>query len=320
MVSVGCNYTVCFELKHLIKEQIDMALFTHNSGNYLIREDANIYYEVTGNPAGFPLILLHGGMGNLTDFNAILGSLVNDFKLIGLDFRGHGKSSLGTKALSYQTYQEDVEFLLDHLNIAHFGIMGFSDGGITAYRIASHKTSEKASQVKVLVAIAAHQQIHKNDFCFPFLANMTGPKWRAKFPVSTAYYDRINPEPDFDHLVEQAVKLWTSGKGSQYPNKAVKQIKAPCLLVRGEEDHLFSEIEMSKLNSLIKGSQMASIATAGHEAYQDNPYVFTQKVKLFLLEVLSSEIRLAPAISNEVKQLSEEQQSEKKQSEKEPVC
>lgn len=297
-----------------------MALFTHNSGSYITREDANIYYEVTGNLAGFPLILLHGGMGNLTDFNAILGSLVDDFKLIGLDFRGHGKSSLGTKVLSYQTYQEDVESLLDHLKITRFAIMGFSDGGITAYRIASRKTSKKATQVKALVAIAAHQQIHKSDFCFPFLANMTGPKWRAKFPAPTAYYERVNPAPDFDRLVEQAVKLWTSGKGSQYPDKAVKQIKTPCLLVRGEEDHLFSEIEMSRLNSHIKGSQMASITTAGHEAYQDNPYVFTQKVKPFLLEVLSSEIRLAQAISNEVKQLSEEQQSEEQQSEKEPVC
>ncbi|EAQ63867.1 hypothetical protein MED121_03818 [Marinomonas sp. MED121] len=307
-----------------------MALFTHNSGNYLTREDAKLYYEVIGNPAGFPLILLHGGMGNLTDFNAILSALVDDFKLIGLDFRGHGKSSLGTKALSYKTYQEDVEALLDHLNLSHFAIIGFSDGGITAYRIASHKTSEKASQVKALVAIAAHQQIHKNDFSFPFLANMTGPKWRAKFPVPTAYYDRINPEPDFDHLVEQAVNLWTSGKTSYYPDKAVKQIKAPCLLVRGEEDHLFSEMEMSRLNSLIKGSQTASIATAGHEAYQDNPYVFTQKVKPFLLEALSSKMRLTPAISNQVKRLSKKQQSkkqqsekqisDKQQSEKEPVC
>ena len=276
-----------------------MALFTHNSGNYLTREDAKIYYEVTGNSAGFPLILLHGGMGNLTDFNAILSSLVDDFKLIGLDFRGHGKSTLGSKTLSYKTYQEDVEALLDHLNISHFAIIGFSDGGITAYRIASYKTSRKAAQVKALIAIAAHQHLHKSDFSFPFLVNMTGSKWRAKFPASTAYYDRINPEPDFDHLVQQTVKLWTSGKTSYYPDKAVMQIKAPCLLVRGEEDHLFSEMEMAKLNALIKGSQTASIVMAAHEAYQDNPFVFTQKIKPFLLEIKSKPVA--------VKQISEKE-------------
>jgi len=264
-----------------------MALFTHTSGDYLEREGARLYFEVTGNQAGFPLLLLHGGLGNLTDFNAILAPLIHDFKLISLDFRGHGKSSLGSNALTYQLYQEDVEALLSHLKIKQFAVMGFSDGGITAYRLASSKTSKKASNVTALVAIAAHKKISSSDFIFPILSGMTSKVWREKFPVSVSYYERRNPTPNFDELIKQVVRLWTGEKSSAYPGKTIKQIQIPTLLVRGEKDPLFSHETLLELKRDIKGAVACTIDNAGHEAYQDSPLNFMQEVKPFLMKELA---------------------------------
>ena len=67
-----------------------MTTFTHSSGHYLSVDDAEIYFEIIGNPKGSPLLLLHGGLGNLTDFNGIVAQLASEFRLIGVDFRGHG--------------------------------------------------------------------------------------------------------------------------------------------------------------------------------------------------------------------------------------
>lgn len=261
-----------------------MALFTHASGQYLVKDDARIYYETAGNPNGFPLLLLHGGLGNLTDFNSIISPLIPHFQLIALDFRGHGKSTLGNRPLTYQVYQDDVEALLAYLNIIQYAVIGFSDGGVTAYRLASSKTSPQASKVKAMVAIAAHPIISPSDFIFPLLNDMTSQKWRTKFPEPVSYYERVNAEPDFDGLVQQVVTLWTGHKTSQYPGKAIKHIQAPTLLVRGELDPLFSHQLMEDIQHIIKGAQIHTIEGAGHEAHQDNPLKFIQKVKAYLLE------------------------------------
>ena len=85
-----------------------MTTFTHSSGQHLSVEDAEIYFEIIGNAIGSPLLLLHGGLGNLTDFNGIVAQLAREFRLIGVDFRGHGKSTLGKSRLTYQRHQADV--------------------------------------------------------------------------------------------------------------------------------------------------------------------------------------------------------------------
>ena len=47
--------------------------FNHQSGEYFETTDAaKIYYEITGNPDGLVLVLLHGGFGNMEDFNGLL--------------------------------------------------------------------------------------------------------------------------------------------------------------------------------------------------------------------------------------------------------
>ncbi len=79
-----------------------MTRFSHSNGHQLQIEDANIYFEIVGNPTGQPLILLHGGLGTLADFNNILARLTPQFRFIGIDFRGHGKSTMGSTHLSYE--------------------------------------------------------------------------------------------------------------------------------------------------------------------------------------------------------------------------
>ena len=47
-----------------------MRNFDHNSGEYLRTEDANIYYEETGDENDPALLVLHSGFG-LEDFNIL---------------------------------------------------------------------------------------------------------------------------------------------------------------------------------------------------------------------------------------------------------
>lgn len=256
-----------------------MAFFTHSSGEYLQVGDATIYFEVTGNPSGEALLLLHGGMGNLTDFNGIVDKLPNQFKLIGMDFRGHGKSTLGTSRLSYSQHQTDAEAVLAHLGIDSFSVLGFSDGGVAALRMAA----ATPSRIKALVAVAAHSQMDPNDPVLPILKGMTGDKWKARFPDAVAYYMENNPEADFEALLKAVVLLWTDLEYSAYPGSTIKHISAPTLVVRGDEDHLYSLACAVELRDHIKNAAFLNVPHAGHEVYQDAPEVFLAAVNKFLV-------------------------------------
>ena len=125
--------------------------FNHKAGKYLEIDGANIYYEELEN-AGKPVLLfLHGGFGNIADFNPILPLFTNDYHIVGIDSRGHGKSTLGTNNLSYKRLQLDVEAVIDHLQLKDIHIIGYSDGGLVAYRLAV----ENKISIRKIVTIGA---------------------------------------------------------------------------------------------------------------------------------------------------------------------
>ena len=72
--------------------------------------------------------MLHGGLGQMEDFNTITPALAGKFRLVGVDSRGHGRSTLGRNGLSYATLEDDLARIIDTLKLERFSILGFSDG------------------------------------------------------------------------------------------------------------------------------------------------------------------------------------------------
>jgi pimeloyl-ACP methyl ester carboxylesterase len=83
------------------------------------------------------VVLLHGFSGNLDASwveTGVLPNVATDYRVIALDYRGHGKSDKPHDPKSYGLQMgQDVVRLLDHLNIPRAHIVGHSLGaGITA--------------------------------------------------------------------------------------------------------------------------------------------------------------------------------------------
>ncbi len=83
-----------------------------NRNGYIGVNGSEIYYELSGNPEGEPLLMLHGGLGSLNELSPIHKYVAADYQLISIDFRGHGKSLLGGLPLNYMQYQQDVRMFL----------------------------------------------------------------------------------------------------------------------------------------------------------------------------------------------------------------
>ena len=257
-----------------------MNSFNHNSGHYLDIQDAKIYYEETGNPDKPVLLLLHGGFGTIDDFNTILPILQEHFRVIGIDSRAQGKSTKGKDKLTYELLQHDVEAVLKYLNIKELSIIGFSDGGIIGYRLAAFSSLK----ITKLITIGSRWNINDTLLIKDVFLKITPESWKQKFPETFNAYQKYNLNPDFDDLTKQLVNMWLDPNESGQPNEHIQKIKCLIMVVRGDEDHLFSITSATNLTEKVENAVFFNIPFAGHGAFTDQPEMFEIALKHFLIE------------------------------------
>ncbi|WP_028633967.1 alpha/beta fold hydrolase [Pseudomonas parafulva] len=255
-----------------------MNVFNHRNGAYLDIDDARIYFEQLGAQDAPTLILLHGGLGHIETFNTITPYLAEHWRLIGIDSRGQGKSTLGAAGLTYQRLQQDVERVIEHLGLTSVSIIGHSDGGIVGLRLAA----SKQVQVDKLVTLGAHWALNQDDPTRGLYAGITAAKWRGLFAEDVEQYESLNPEPDFAHLMDAVKALWLDTSEAGYPGASVSTITAPLLVVRGDEDLLVSRINALELADQVPGAQLLNLAFADHSPHESRPQWLMPMLEAFL--------------------------------------
>lgn len=244
--------------------------FTHESGRVIPCGEASIYVEETGHPDGPALILLHGGFGTMEDFNPILPALGRHFRLIGIDSRGHGKSTLGDAALSYATLAADLAQVIAALELREYSLLGFSDGGIAAYRHAIRRDP----RLQKIVAVGASWEMGESDPAWEMLSGMTGDAWKEMFPDSVAAYQRLNPQPDYDRFAAAVISMWSDLSPDGYPGQRMSDVSIPMLAVRGDNDFLTHLGSFARLKALNPGIAFLNIPQTEHVAFEEAPEIF----------------------------------------------
>ena len=101
-------------------------------------------YEERGQ--GFPLILLHGNGENLTYFKDQIAFFSDEYRVIAVDTRGHGRSPRGIAPFTIRQFADDLREFMEELGIDRAHILGFSDGGNIA-AVFAMKYPEKVEKL-----------------------------------------------------------------------------------------------------------------------------------------------------------------------------
>ena len=96
---------------------------------------AKLYYQIFGSGPK-TLLLLHGNGEDYRAFGKQLACLSQEYTLLIVDSRGHGKSQEFEGPLTLRQIAEDVHGLLQYLRIPKVSVIGFSDGGNVALLFA----------------------------------------------------------------------------------------------------------------------------------------------------------------------------------------
>ncbi|WP_224749598.1 alpha/beta fold hydrolase [Polycladospora coralii] len=89
-----------------------------------------LHYQSVG--TGKTILCIHPPLLTGENFYYQREQLANEFRIITLDLRGHGKSDASSLPLSYPLIVEDIVQLLDQLQINEVILCGYSTGGSIA--------------------------------------------------------------------------------------------------------------------------------------------------------------------------------------------
>jgi pimeloyl-ACP methyl ester carboxylesterase len=251
-----------------------MKVFTHSQNHYLTHQSSKIYFEIHGDKSLPALLFLHGGVGNIEEMNSLAEQFANDHFIIGIDSRGHGKSTIGDKDLSYELLQKDAEEVLTHLKIDSVKIIGFSDGGIVGWRMA---LGEKI-QVSHLTTIGSSWHHEKDAESIKMYEQIDGPWWKEKHPEYFERYMHLSPDRDFNKLVKKAVRMWLDTSSSGYPDERIKNLKSKLLIIRGDDDHLTPLKSQLEIKEMLPKARFLNIPFASHVAHETHAEICKQMI------------------------------------------
>ena len=254
-------------------------------------DGVKIHYRVWGK--GDPIVLVHGFTASI-DTNwvqpGIVDKLDDDFQVIALDNRGHGKSDKPHDPAAYgEKMAEDVVHLLDHLSIEKAHIVGYSMGGFITLKLVTMHPERFLSATLG----GAGWRPPGEDAGISGLAeslesgNGIGPLMEALTPAG-----QPKPSPEQIKMVNQMLMATNDPlalaasirgmAGLQVPESAAKAIAVPMLAVVGEIDPL--RVGVEALDGILPAVEVVIVPGKDHITAMADP-VLAQSVHDFVVKL-----------------------------------
>lgn len=234
------------------------------AGHYVKAGDAKIYYELYGK--GKPIVVLHGGVvGSTYEMHQFIDSLKQNYQVIAITTRGHGKSEMGTQMPSYERKAADVNAVISAVTKDSVIVLGFSDGAYTGYFLAALYPQK----VKKLIAIGAGEW--KQGFrTFDISRNQL-------FGMDSLYFkQQLALMPEAQRFDQWLVTLNNYYNSLSIGKETLSAIKSPVLVMTGELDKNAPLKTVIAAYEMIPNSQLSVIPNAPHPVFLVNfPAVWT---------------------------------------------
>ena len=219
-----------------------------------------IYYECIGK--GKPVICLHGNQENRTIFYELAEALKDEYQMILIDSRYHGKS-VKEGELSLAQMSQDVMDIGDLLNLGDYDVIGFSDGANIALTLAL-----KDSRLKHMVLLAPNSDVKALKWPYRLLMRMQ--------VIGYLPFCLYHP------VARRKRKLtkWMLEE-PHFKEEELQSIKIPALLLGGERD-MIKEEDFQRIASLLPYCKYEVIKESSHFMLNDAFPVVLNKRRGFL--------------------------------------
>ena len=225
------------------------------------------------------LVLLHGNGGDYSVFERQLGAFSQHCRVIAIDSRGHGSSSLGDEqmvakapsgrivpGLSLTRMAKDTTAVLDALRIDQTSVLGFGGGGAVALYLAL-LWPERVERL-ILAGTALSPR---------------GLQWPVRLGMLAAY-GACRAFSGLSAAAEERRQIL--GLTACQPALSPAQLGAICAptLVMAAQHDLVQRRHSQLIARSIEGAQLCLVPHARHDLFASAPGLVAEKVLQFVLQ------------------------------------
>ncbi len=253
-----------------------------------MKDGAEIYYRVVGE--GYPIVLIHGFGVSADLWKPQIKVFSKRYKVIAYDLRGFGRSSKPPADIYPATlHAEDLHTLLTELKIERTALVGCSMGGcITQQYCLDHPE-------KVSAAVLYGTFPRGKDLAGIMEDSLKTVAGRVELMVGATQSDwflKYSPDAD-EQLAEIEEDSGRNIGAAMLANfrcfyefdvmDQLSKIKAPTLVVCGEQDTVTPRRASEYLRDHIPGARLVTLR-GGHHVNVESPTDFNEVVETFIAE------------------------------------
>lgn len=246
-------------------------------------------YVEQGDPAGVPVLLLHGVTDSWHSFELVLPHLPSSIRAFALTQRGHGDSD---RPPGYRTrdFAADVAEFLKVLGVGPAVIVGHSMGATNAQRFAI----EHSECILALVLAGTFAGYRGNPMVLELwestvskLTDPVDPGFVREFqegtlaqPIPGAFLETVVAES-----MKVPARVWRAAFEGFLEDDVVHElgtITAPTLIMWGTRDALAKRPDQDALLRAIPGSRLVVYENAGHALHWEEPKRFAEDLVAFV--------------------------------------
>ena len=246
-------------------------------------------YAEQGDPAGRPVIMLHGYTDSSFSFSRALPLVDQGRRVYALDQRGHGDSERPEGNYALGDFAADVLAFMDELELERATIVGHCMGSLVAQRVALD-APQRVGRLVLVSSMTSVRSIEGMSELRQAVESLDGEvpaEFARDFQESTVY----SPLPaDFmDGVVAESLKLparvWRAvleGLLADEHTSRLGRIEAPTLILYGERDALLSRAEQDALLSALPNAALKVYPETGHSPQWERPERFVNDLEAFI--------------------------------------
>jgi pimeloyl-ACP methyl ester carboxylesterase len=236
--------------------------------SYVDAGGAKTWYAEHG--TGDPLLLLHGGFTDASEFGGTLPALAEHFHVFTPERRGHGHTADVPGPISYALMAADTVVFLEQLKIGRSHLVGHSDGANVALLVAL----ARPDLVDRLVLISGN--FHHDGL----VAELDLNELAANDYLADAY-GQISPDGR-DHFPVVAAKIFRMATTEPTLTPAdLANVAARTLVMAGDDDMIPAEHTLVLYRS-IPDSELAVVPGTSHALIIEKPDLCNRIILDFL--------------------------------------
>lgn len=251
-------------------------------------------YVEQGNPAGVPVLLLHGITDSWRSYERVLPYLPASLHAFALSQRGHGDSDRPATGYHPRDFAADLAAFMDALKLGSAIIVGHSMSSIIAQRFAL----DYLERVRGLVLVGSFVKLRDNPGVAELweavskLTDPIDPDFALEFQKSTLA--RPVPQAYLDAVVQESLKVparvWKAALAGILEtdhSEQLRKIKAPTLIVWGDQDAFCPRRDQDALAAGVAGSRLVVYRGTGHAIHWEEPDRFAADLAAFSQSLVS---------------------------------